>query len=77
MHFPFTIKLDSDISNIVLPSGIKCKPGLGSSSAVAVAVISCVLEYHDIGDIPKHTLYKLSVISQYVAQQQVYCTSMH
>ncbi len=73
---PFELTVISEISNVndlAMPGHSKfsfCKPGLGSSAAVVVAVCKAILKFHDFDtDSVKNVdlIFKLACISHYLA----------
>lgn len=60
---PLHISILSKISSIALPKGITIKPGLGSSSAMVVAVIGSVLKAHEY-PYDSQLLFKLAALAQ-------------
>jgi len=67
----FSLTIDSEISSIKVSNGSIVKPGLGSSAATTVAVVSAVLAFHDF-DIAssqaKDIIFKLSYLAHIQSQ---------
>jgi len=68
---PFSISINSEISEIYdKNSEKKLKPGLGSSSAVVVAIIKGLLKFFDLR-VDAKIVFKLASIAHYLAQGKI------
>ncbi|MBD3231032.1 phosphomevalonate kinase [Candidatus Dependentiae bacterium] len=70
----FNLNINSQISNFTLPNGKTKKIGLGSSSAIVVAIISGLLKFHNFkiqSKKIKNIIFKLSSIAHYIKQNKV------
>src|SRR5579862_4234206 len=68
---PFALTINSEISNLKLPDGTITKPGLGSSAAVTVGIITAVLDFHNFditSSIAKNIIFKLSYLAHIQSQ---------
>jgi phosphomevalonate kinase len=68
---PFSLTINSEISTIKLPDGTITKPGLGSSAAVTVGIITALLDFHNFditSVIAKNIIFKLSYLAHIQSQ---------
>jgi len=67
----FALTISSEISTLTLPDGTITKPGLGSSAAITVAVITALLDLHDFdvtSVIAKNIIFKLAYLAHIQSQ---------
>jgi len=68
---PFELTINSEISNLKLSDATITKPGLGSSAAVTVGIITAVLDFHNFditSSIAKNIIFKLSYLAHIQSQ---------